>query len=89
MKRGSRMFKKKESKKTEEQLKSSAVASKKRKVLEARDLWIDYFSDTLSTMIGMGDEENKSTDDLMVIVSQASLVAEKALKETEERFPGL
>jgi len=61
---------------------------RRKKVLESRDLWIDYFTDILSCLINLSDRA-LINEELIALVEQASITADKALKDTEERFPGL
>ena len=71
-------------------IKTSDAVSK-RKVNQSRDLWIDFFRDALNSLLSTDEGEVKEFTDLEAeaITSSATLIANKALEKTEQRFPGM
>jgi hypothetical protein len=69
----------------------SSEATSRRRVNRSRDLWLDFFSAALESLLSSDDEKVKEFTDQEAaeIAASAAKVADKALEKTEERFPGL
>ena len=68
---------------------SDAVS--RRRINRSRDLWIDYFRDALNSLLSTDEDSVKelTDDEATIITASARKVADKALEETERRFPDL
>lgn len=80
--------------KPEPALISPSPAIRRRHIKESRDIWLDFFSSSLSSMLTQFLDDDMASSVNWEVVSarlakDAATVADAGLNETEERFPGL
>jgi hypothetical protein len=70
---------------------SSTSSISKRRISEARELWIDYFTGALNSLLSTDVEKIKelTEEEAEAVTNSAAVIADKALAKTEERFPGI
>lgn len=71
-------------------IRTSDLASKRR-INRTRDIWLGFFQDALNSLLSSDEDQIKEVTDEEAanLASTAARIADKALAETEERFPGL
>lgn len=66
-----------------------SMTTGRKRVLEAKDLWVDYFSEALGCLLGEDPMSHCSTAWFDEVVERAAYLADKALALTEHRFMGV
>ena len=70
---------------------SPSPASSRRTANRAKELWISYFQDALGALLASDDDRVKAITEgeALEIALSARNIADAALDQTEQRFPGL
>ena len=71
--------------------KSSELSASKRTITRAKELWISFFSDALNALLSDDSDTVKeySIEEADTLALSARRIADAALSQTEDRFPGL
>jgi hypothetical protein len=70
---------------------SSEISASRRTITRAKELWIDYYHDALNSLLSTDSERVKeyTQEEADMIAESARRIADAALAQTENRFPGL